>query len=88
MKLSKVFIVTGLLVTLAGCSALTRAINLSSPYVGKAYAEQYAAYCAIADKGTRLKLRDEMQKALDDIGSGLVAPKFDCNNNGIADIDE
>lgn len=85
MKYLFVIAVAGLL---SGCALFQDVTRDKAEDVAPYWADLYLTYCNIADIETRRAYYDEMQKELDEIAPGAVAPKFDCNNNGIPDLDE
>lgn len=84
----KYFMIALTALTLSGCGLLKEQAEDAVPYVAPVAANQYEAYCRAVDLEIRRIFFDEFTLELDKINPDRVAPKFDCNDNGIPDLDE
>jgi len=85
----KYFLIAAVALTLSACNSLRDFAISEADRVADTYAAQYAAYCKIDDRAIRQAWYDEFVKELKNNDPNLPPPpSFDCNNNGIPDLEE
>ena len=85
----KYFLIAAVALSLTACDTIRGFAIDRGDQVAGTVAVQYALYCKTDDRAVRQAWYDDFVKELKKIDSKLTPPKsFDCNNNGIPDLEE